>query len=422
MQAISIDREVDRVESELATLAAHVDAATHRLLELIRRFDALGGWAAAGARSCAHWLSWRIGLAPGAAREKVRVASALGELPRIDDALRRGELSYAKVRAMTRVATADNEEALLHMAMHATAAQLEKICRGVRRVGRLDMERAHADRAVGSRQLESGLVRVTLDLLPDEAATVLRAIDEARRVPAETRGAEAARVPGAGTLVAGTPLADRADGAVRVAEAFLAGAAGGRRAGADRFSVVVELRPDALDDGYRAELDDGACVPAETFRRIACDCRVTAVAANADGTVTGVGRQTRVVSARLVRALALRDPCCRFPGCTNRLWLDTHHIEHWAHRAGRARPRSTSSPTSARYAARERDELVFRTPAGIVVDPAPRPDRVGRDPVATLLANQRHLAIHDETGLCHWDGRVPDYRACVEAALPSGRA
>src|SRR3989304_3937794 len=104
--------EADEVERELATLAAHLDAAAHRMLVLVRRFDELGGWVATGARSCAHWLSWRVGLAPGAARERVRVAHALHGLPRTDEAMRIGQVSYSKVRAMTRVATADNEAAL----------------------------------------------------------------------------------------------------------------------------------------------------------------------------------------------------------------------------------------------------------------------------------------------------------------------
>src|SRR5690606_31631443 len=88
---------LDATEAELAELSAHLDAATHRQLTLIRILDASEHWARRGAKSCAHWLSWRIGLDPGAARERIRVARALGELPAIDDALRRGVLSYSKV-------------------------------------------------------------------------------------------------------------------------------------------------------------------------------------------------------------------------------------------------------------------------------------------------------------------------------------
>src|SRR3954453_18314830 len=94
---------------EIARTAAHPDAATHRLLACIRAFDQSGEWQRQGTVSCAHWLSWRIGLNPGAAREKVRVARALGGLPPIDRALEGGALSYAKVRALTRVATPENE-------------------------------------------------------------------------------------------------------------------------------------------------------------------------------------------------------------------------------------------------------------------------------------------------------------------------
>src|SRR5437762_8092438 len=104
--------ELECLGDHIAELSAHLDAATARLLDLIREFDTRGGWGN-GFRSCAHWLSWRVGLDPGAAREKVRVARALGRLPLLAAALARGELSYAKVRALTRVATAETEARLL---------------------------------------------------------------------------------------------------------------------------------------------------------------------------------------------------------------------------------------------------------------------------------------------------------------------
>jgi len=96
--------ELDQLGDEIAELSAHLEAATARLLDLIREFDARGGWHT-GFRSCAAWLSWRVGLDLGAARERVRVARALGSLPALAHALARGELSYAKLRALTRVAT-----------------------------------------------------------------------------------------------------------------------------------------------------------------------------------------------------------------------------------------------------------------------------------------------------------------------------
>src|SRR2546428_7960018 len=100
--------ELERLGDAIAELSAHLDAATARLLDLIREFDARGGWNT-GFLSCAAWLSWRVGLDRGAARERVRVARALGTLPRPAPAPPRGERSYSKVRALAPVATPEAE-------------------------------------------------------------------------------------------------------------------------------------------------------------------------------------------------------------------------------------------------------------------------------------------------------------------------
>ena len=87
---------VEQLGQEIASLSAHLDAAAHRLLECIRRFDEACGWQEQGAVSCAHWLAWRLGWDPATAREKVRVARALGMLPAISESLRTARLSYAR--------------------------------------------------------------------------------------------------------------------------------------------------------------------------------------------------------------------------------------------------------------------------------------------------------------------------------------
>src|SRR6202795_602198 len=117
--------ELDRLGDEIAEVSAHVEAATARLLDLIREFDARGGWNT-GFRSCAAWLGWRVGLDLGAARERVRVARALGTLPLLAEALAHGQLSYAKVRALTRVATPATEARLLAVGRAGTAAHVER--------------------------------------------------------------------------------------------------------------------------------------------------------------------------------------------------------------------------------------------------------------------------------------------------------
>ncbi len=127
--------DVQRLGDEIAELSAQIEVAGARLLDLIRDFDARGGWGH-GFRSCAEWLSWRVGLDLNAARERVRVARALPNLPRLARALARGELSYAKVRALTRVATPETEERLVIVGKAGTAAHVERLVRAWRRVDR----------------------------------------------------------------------------------------------------------------------------------------------------------------------------------------------------------------------------------------------------------------------------------------------
>src|SRR5216117_3539782 len=191
--------EVERLGDEIAELSVHLDAATARLLDLIREFDARGGWNT-GFHSCAAWLSWRVGLDRGAARERVRVARALGTLPRLAKALGRGELSYSKVRALTRVATPETEERLLAVGRAGTAEHVERIVRGWRRVDRQaevrETARRHASRALHVYQDEDGMVVIRGRLAPEVGAVLVQALTAARQalyqqahagdVPAET--------------------------------------------------------------------------------------------------------------------------------------------------------------------------------------------------------------------------------------------
>src|SRR5688572_28158096 len=127
-------RPIDEIAAEICTLTGHINAANHRWLTLIAEFDRRKGWADSATQSCAHWLNWKCGIDLGAAREKVRVARALESLPRVSAAMERGEVSYSKVRAITRVADAATEELLLSIALHGTAHHVETTVRCFRRV------------------------------------------------------------------------------------------------------------------------------------------------------------------------------------------------------------------------------------------------------------------------------------------------
>jgi len=186
--------DLNRLGDEIAELSVHLDAATARLLDLIREFDARGGWGN-GFRSCADWLSWRVGFAPGAAREHVRVARALGTLPLLSQALGHGKLSYAKVRELTRVATSETEERLLAVGLAGTAEHVERIVRGWRRVDRKaeaqEAARHHAGRALHVYQDEDGSVKIRGRLVPEVGVLLVKALEAARETLYQRRREQA---------------------------------------------------------------------------------------------------------------------------------------------------------------------------------------------------------------------------------------
>lgn len=175
---------LDALGEEICELAAHIAAATYRLLCKIADFDRARGWAHWGCTSCAHWLNWRCGIDLRSAREKVRVSHALCDLPLVSEAFARGEISYSKVRAITRVATPESEEILLAYARHGTAAHLEKIVRWYRRREREAEDgraaRQHADRYLRWEWQWDGSLRFEGRLPPEVGALLVEALQVAR--------------------------------------------------------------------------------------------------------------------------------------------------------------------------------------------------------------------------------------------------
>jgi hypothetical protein len=332
---------LEELGDRIATLAAHVHAATHRLLVLIADFDRRRGWELGGHRSCAHWLAFRTGIDLGAAREKVRTARALVDLPETSAAMSRGELSFSQVRALSRVARPDNELPLLELARGCTIAQLERMVRGRKRGSRKD------EAALERERLESRTFSIFPDLdgmyvvrgkLPPELGVLLmRAIEAAsdhlyRAEPVEapdTEQSAAQRRADALALLAERAMAagfGHSDGAGD--EAPVSGSR------AERYQVVLHvdectLSADGEDITGRSELDDGTRVSPETSRRLACDAGLVRIRRAHDGSVLDVGRKTRTIPPALRRALEARDRGCRFPGCGRR-FTDGHHLRHWA--------------------------------------------------------------------------------------------
>jgi hypothetical protein len=329
-------RRVEVLEQKIAALASHIHGANYRLIAMLRVFDELDGWS--GWPSAAHWLHWRCGFSLGTSREKVRVARALPALPKIRAAFRKGDLSFAQVRALTRMATPENEATMLNWAEQRTAAQLETMARLHRRFGENAAALAQfGDRSFSHWEEDDGMVSFRVRLPPEQAAVVLKAIEAAQSSLEEDEH------PGVGVseetppavknstsdVSAETWRARRADALVRVAEAYLEPDGQSRpRPLAEKYQVHVhlDLRKDA--DGPVDDPDSPALAE-ETIRRLGCEAGLVPVMHDG-GEILSVGRKTRAVPPSIRRALRLRDRGCRFPGCTRTRYVDAHHVRHWA--------------------------------------------------------------------------------------------
>ena len=150
--------------------------------------------------SCAHWLNWKCGTSLGAAREKVRVAHALQNLPKITEAFSTGVVSYSKVRAMTRVANVDNEDVLLNVAFHGTARHVERqvqLYRKVKRIEALEQEnQRHEQRELSWFVDDDGYWQMRGRFTAEQGALIQGALEsamkelfeESKHVPAGTPG------------------------------------------------------------------------------------------------------------------------------------------------------------------------------------------------------------------------------------------
>ena len=431
--------DLERLGDQIAELAAHLDAATARLLDLIREFDERSGWGN-GFASCAAWLTWRVGLDPGAARERVRVARALGTLPRLAQALARGELSYSKVRALTRVATPETEERLLAVGRAGTAEHVERIVRGWRRVDRIaeaqETTKRHRRRALHVFQDEDGMVVIHGRLEPEAGALLTKALEagrvalsERRRVSAET-SQNVSHSEGALEGPEDPPswAQQQVDALALIAEAALHR---GIRPGVpgERYQVVVHVDAPVLANAEapgQSVLEDGTHVSAETSQRLACDATRVVMRHDADGRVTEVGARTRTIPPALRRALQHRDKGCRFPGC-GLPFGQGHHIKHWAH--GGPTKLSNLAMLCRRHHRAVHEEgfqverqpngdLCFRRPDGRPLPEVPATPVVPATPSAALRKQQDELQITARTAIPGWQGERLDVGYAISVLHP----
>ena len=311
---------IDTLDERILNLCTRINAATYELLVMIREFDERGGCLKWGLENTATWLAWRCDLSMATAREKVRVAQALKHLPLISAAFSSGELSYSKVRSLTRVANGDNEEALVAFALRNTARHVAGYCHELRMgaPASLDLaERAFVNRSLRVRRdAERGTISVTVDLPLEVGELIEKALDKAR-------DDECLEIP---DLVDTSWSKRQADAFVTMLKEYLQDGVAEGASASDNYLVTIHVDQSALaGDVGRSS------VPIETVKRLCCDGRAVVLTETKDGEPLSIGRKSRVIPKGIERAVRARDnnTCC-FPGCRNRRFVDIHHIEHWA--------------------------------------------------------------------------------------------
>ena len=440
--ALESDARMERME-RVAVLFAEITAATREFLRALAHSDRHRDWEEEGFESCAEWLAWQIGITRGTANEKVRAARALEDLPLISEAMARGELSFSKVRALTRAATPDNEGDLLEFALAGSAANLERLVRGWKTLSRFDEQQAervrHGTRCFSVFPDEDGMYVVRGRLDPEVGAALMRAIEAA----SDALFVEASRGRGAGkhSMEASEPAQLRADAVGLLAERALAAGFGARNGNgnetrkqvpisgsrAERYQVVLHVEAATLKEEGEpglSELEDGTRVSAETARRLSCDASRVVVSRGAVGSTGGsangsadksvpgsvldVGRKTRTIPPALRRALDARDRGCRFPACGLR-FTDAHHVVHWAD-GGETTLGNTVllcrhhhrrvHEGGYRVCIDRSGQTVFFTPKGKALFEAPPLPELPQDPVQALVRGNRARGITPDFSSC----------------------
>ena len=452
-------KSLEALGDEITELSALLDAGTCQLLELIGRFDEHGGWHGTGIHSCAHWLNWRCGMNLGAARERVRTARALPGLPQISAAFREGRISYSKVRAMTRIATAKNEDALLTVALCGTASHVEQQVRLYRRHKRSEAL-ANENLRYQQRELtwyvdDDGSWVFKGRFTPEQGALINAALqlakeqlfEEQKQVPNNVSAdlcMDALRSRGTGMCESdhvGTPkkpvpvpvASRRADAMERLAMSFLDGTekAG---SGGDQYLVNIHTDIETLrvdGEGAESELEDpdrcnSGHVSAETSRRLSCDCSLVLWLETENGDPLTVGRKTRSIPPAIRRALHRRDGGCRFPGCTCTRFVDAHHVVHWAD--GGETSMENLVLLCRRHHRLVHEEgfglrtdrpgnFIFSLPNGESLPDCPAPRFRGHAVEIKNRNQQRDIIITPRTPVPQWYGEAMDTQIVVEALI-----
>jgi hypothetical protein len=327
----SVEVPLERLEAQICEGAAHLAAGVGRWLLLIGEFDRRKGYERWECRSTAFWLNWHCGISVRTAQDQVRVGRALLDYPRIAEALCSGRLSYSKVRAVTRVVTPETEATLIDLASAVPTSQIERVVAGRKRVDADAKAAAPNGRHLDAYYDDDGSLVGMFRLAPDEGAALLAALTLGKDVlrdqkrSAERSDASAEPNPEADDCSPEPlrPKVSNADALALMVETMLGADHTRDISRHERTLVVVHL------DADKAHLHEGPNISTETAKRMSCDACVCGVLMRNGLENLDLGRTMRLPNRAQRRALMVRDGGCRFPGCTERRYVEAHHVRHW---------------------------------------------------------------------------------------------
>jgi hypothetical protein len=287
------------------------------IVELLGEAERRGTHYDEGATSAAAWTAERFHVSTPSARTLVRVAQKAWDVPQLIGALQTGEISLDQLRAVSEAATPETEGQLLDEARRRSVRDLAVLAASMRTAPPPD---PIVDQERRSLRCNEAVRTMTVQLPPDSFAEARSRLESvAKEIPS-----------GDGEVSWDQRMADAFMGLIRSDPS-----GGGPSAVSSPYFVVVHVPVAALLDesgeesDLAGDLERGGLLSKETVRRVACDATITLAVDDDMGRTMYEGRARRDPSGPQHREVRRRDRHCRFPGCTNVVFTNVHHIKEW---------------------------------------------------------------------------------------------